>query len=110
MGPPEVPKEILDAWDNDSDIQDFLSMFASEDLAGKKLLSYRDVAKLMECMGLSREELTAMINGEMPEEDDFDYGSGKGDPMHIAGYGSAKGNSKGMQGKGGFGDFDNDMG
>merc|ERR1719203_1541534 len=42
-GPADVPAEILDEWDKDEEVQDFLRMFASEELRGKGLLSHRDV-------------------------------------------------------------------
>jgi len=108
LGPPEVPEEILDGWDKDEDIQAFLSIFASEELQGKKLLSHRDVAKLFESMGLSREQLSSMVKGEGGEDEDDEEemsmlaqkGAGKGGDMYS--YGGGKG------GKGGYeSDFDN---
>eukprot|EP00441_Pelagodinium_beii_P027008 CAMPEP_0197657214 /NCGR_PEP_ID=MMETSP1338-20131121/44493_1 /TAXON_ID=43686 ORGANISM="Pelagodinium beii, Strain RCC1491" /NCGR_SAMPLE_ID=MMETSP1338 /ASSEMBLY_ACC=CAM_ASM_000754 /LENGTH=270 /DNA_ID=CAMNT_0043233535 /DNA_START=66 /DNA_END=874 /DNA_ORIENTATION=- len=74
------PPEVLDGWEKDELAMAILSNFASEDLQGKNMMSFRDVAQLLEVLGLEREEFVSMFEGGgepnadmMDEEEEEDY-------------------------------------
>jgi len=96
LGLPDVPPRVLDEWDKDAVVQEALDMFTSEELKGKKMMSYRDVARILEVMGCDRETFTSMFTAE--SDDDADVGKGGG-----------KGMGKGMGKKGGAFDEDDEF-
>eukprot|EP00442_Polarella_glacialis_P048489 CAMPEP_0115127918 /NCGR_PEP_ID=MMETSP0227-20121206/50748_1 /TAXON_ID=89957 /ORGANISM="Polarella glacialis, Strain CCMP 1383" /LENGTH=163 /DNA_ID=CAMNT_0002532221 /DNA_START=1 /DNA_END=489 /DNA_ORIENTATION=+ len=69
------PAEVLDAWDTDEVAQAILGNFQDEndtEIAGKPLLTFRDVAKLLEVLGLEREDFVQMFTEGDDDEDDED--------------------------------------
>mmetsp|Transcript_8108 Transcript_8108/g.18976 ORF Transcript_8108/g.18976 Transcript_8108/m.18976 type:complete len:233 (+) Transcript_8108:62-760(+) len=70
------PPEVLDGWMKDEMAMALLAQFASEELEGKKMMSFRDVAMLLEVLGLEREQFVAIFSGEggmMEDEFDDDF-------------------------------------
>jgi len=70
---PEVPQEVLDAWEADEQAQEMLALFASEELRAKKIMSFRDVARLLESLGCDKDEfLNLFEDGDETDEEDSD--------------------------------------
>jgi len=108
---PEVPAEILDAWEKDEMAQEALGMFSSEEFQGKGVMSHRDVARMLELMGCDRLTFLRMLNDEGDDDDDEgadESGKGKGrqgrkgdllaDDEPWAPRGGGKGGKKGVKG------------
>mmetsp|Transcript_3499 Transcript_3499/g.8711 ORF Transcript_3499/g.8711 Transcript_3499/m.8711 type:complete len:204 (+) Transcript_3499:74-685(+) len=79
----EPPPEVIESWFEDPAVEEILSMFRSEDKPGvspsygkdQRVLSYYDVAKLLETIGLDRETFVEMfllpVEGEEYDDEDF---------------------------------------
>lgn len=61
---PEVPEEIIDAWERDKTVGAVMDLFTSEELRGKKLMSYSDVFRILEILGLEREDFLESFTDE----------------------------------------------
>lgn len=118
---PEVPADILDAWEKDEMAQEALSMFSSEELRGKGVMNYRDVARMLELMGCDRLTFLRMLSAEGDEDDEFEGKGGKGKGKGMGAMSEqfeddfmpAKGGKngyKGSKGKLDFDDSDDDFG
>ncbi|CAE7948079.1 VTI13 [Symbiodinium sp. KB8] len=66
------PPEVLDGWEKDEMAMALLANFQSEEFEGKKVMSFRDVAMLLEVLGLEREQFVAIFSGQGGMEDEFD--------------------------------------
>ncbi|OLP89989.1 hypothetical protein AK812_SmicGene28490 [Symbiodinium microadriaticum] len=66
------PPEVLDGWEKDEMAMALLANFQSEEFEGKKVMSFRDVAMLLEVLGLEREQFVAIFTGQGGMEDEFD--------------------------------------
>eukprot|EP00411_Alexandrium_monilatum_P019504 CAMPEP_0175235104 /NCGR_PEP_ID=MMETSP0093-20121207/27326_1 /TAXON_ID=311494 /ORGANISM="Alexandrium monilatum, Strain CCMP3105" /LENGTH=196 /DNA_ID=CAMNT_0016529029 /DNA_START=32 /DNA_END=623 /DNA_ORIENTATION=+ len=69
-GPPD---EVLNEWEQDEVANEILKNFQSEELAGKDLLSFRDVYTLLEMIGMERTEFVMSFTEEYEGEDDEDF-------------------------------------
>ncbi|CAE7827458.1 unnamed protein product [Symbiodinium sp. CCMP2592] len=113
------PPEVLDGWEKDEMAMALLANFQSEEFEGKKVMSFRDVAMLLEVLGLEREQFVAIFSGQGGMEDEFDddfldeeeemmlkeqfeRGYGGGGPGGGGGYGGG-GGGRGRGGGGGGG-------
>jgi len=77
----EPPPEVVESWFEDEAVQEILSMFRSDEGSGvspsygkdNEVLSFYDVAKLLETIGLDRDTFVEMFlmpaDGEDFEED-----------------------------------------
>ncbi|CAE7618421.1 unnamed protein product [Symbiodinium sp. CCMP2456] len=66
------PPEVLDGWEKDEMAMALMANFQSEEFEGKKVMSFRDVAMLLEVLGLEREQFVAIFTGQGGMEDEFD--------------------------------------
>eukprot|EP00439_Symbiodinium_sp_Y106_P024712 s4405_g3.t1 len=64
------PPEVLDGWEKDEMAMALLANFQSEEFEGKKVMSFRDVAMLLEVLGLEREQFVAIFSGQGGMEDE----------------------------------------
>lgn len=62
-------QEVLDEWAKDPLANEVLEGFQSDEETGSKRLSFRDVYRLLEVLGLDRTEFIAGLGGD---DEDFD--------------------------------------
>ncbi|CAJ1397419.1 unnamed protein product [Effrenium voratum] len=67
------PPEVLDGWEKDEIAMALLGQFQSEEHHGKNVMSFRDVAQLLEVLGLEREQFVSIFSGDAEGEEDFDF-------------------------------------
>lgn len=67
------PPEVLDGWEKDEIAMALLAQFQSEEFEGKKIMSFRDVAQLLEVLGLEREQFVGIFSGQAEEDEGFDF-------------------------------------
>lgn len=96
VGPPD---EVLDAWEEEQLPAQILMNFQDPELQGKDLLSFRDVYRLLEIMGMDKDQFIDMFteadgddelgDSDMGDFDDGDFGDdmygGVGAPPRGAG-------------------------
>ena len=65
----EMPSdEVLDAWDQDEAAIGILKNFQQEGLKGTRQLGFRDVATLLEALGMEREQFVDVFTEDVSQE------------------------------------------
>lgn len=88
----EPDPEVLDDWEKDEMVAEIVKNFQDPELAGQSVMKFRDVYKLLEVLGMRKEDFVAMFmevdldemgddydeNGEYrgEDEDDFEFDDG----------------------------------
>jgi len=68
----EPTDEVLDEWEGDPMANEILRNFQNESLEGN-VMNFRDVYRMLEVLGLDREEfVNIFVDGPMDDDDEFD--------------------------------------
>eukprot|EP00933_Yihiella_yeosuensis_P050362 TRINITY_DN48168_c0_g1_i1.p1 TRINITY_DN48168_c0_g1~~TRINITY_DN48168_c0_g1_i1.p1 ORF type:complete len:291 (-),score=74.19 TRINITY_DN48168_c0_g1_i1:253-1125(-) len=94
----EPDPAILDAWDKDEIANQILETFQSEELQGKKFLSFRDAAKLLEVLGMQKDDFIQMF-AEDDEDEDGEFLDDGDDDMYLDGPPGRGGDMRGGGGR-----------
>merc|ERR1719253_729374 len=103
----EPPPEILDEWEEDEIVKQIMENFQSEEVRGKDSMKLRDVYKLLEVLGIERNEFVALFTMDYDDDsDDDDYFEEQSMPSRGGGGGGGgRGGPGGGGGRGGGQDF-----
>ena len=70
----EPPPEVIDEWEQDEIVKQIMENFQSEEVRGKDSMKLRDVYKLLEVLGIERNEFVALFTMDYDDDsDDDDY-------------------------------------
>mmetsp|Transcript_68175 Transcript_68175/g.176934 ORF Transcript_68175/g.176934 Transcript_68175/m.176934 type:complete len:200 (-) Transcript_68175:93-692(-) len=106
----DIPEAVIHEWDQDEIVREIMVNFQSPELEGKDTLSFRDVYKLLEYVGVDRQEFIYMFSdpenfddyddddedfdGEFDDDFDDDYDMSPAPALRGGGSQGGKGNFK----------------